>query len=153
MQIPEVVRPSESKTDLPLHSGIGFEALLASIGDHPGGDGFHEPIIRAIASYVSSNGRSKTDVRVLFEIIRERILSADRSAHTQEYVELMANEHHIMPAIAGALEKYGDDSTPRRKSRVIEGGNPLPPRVFLPAAEAHRALTSALEVIIVPGKP
>lgn len=106
-----------------LQRAIGFEAILAQIGDHAGGEGFHNPIIRSAASYISTHGRSDTDVEALYQVIRERVLAADSSKHDGAHVQAMASRAHIMPAIEQALEKYGRASA-RRKSRRIEGAAP-----------------------------
>lgn len=117
-------REDESFTPVdrdPGNPSLGFEAILAQIGDHPNGEGFHEPIIRAVASYVASHGRSGTDFEWLFATVRARVLSADRSKHDDDaYIEHMASREHIIPAIEGALEKYGDPD-PRRRAKVIPG--------------------------------
>ena len=93
----------------------GFENILEQIGDHAGGDGFHEPIIRAAASYVATHGKDGTDEDDLFEIISARILTADASHHDLNYINHMASRDHIVPAIEGALKKFGDQaaSSPR----------------------------------------
>ena len=105
-------------------SGTGFEHFLNQIGDHPGGDGFHMPIIQAIASYVWRHGAEETDIEVLYSTVRERVLAADRSSHEDAYVEQMASGTHILPSIASAQRKYGDAAAQRRKSRRIEGIEP-----------------------------
>jgi hypothetical protein len=106
--------------DCAILKARGFEAILAEIGDHAGGSGFHDPIIRAVASYASTQGRGNTDTEALYEAVRARVLAADRSAHNDAYIEKMASREHIVPAIEQALEKFGGAS-PRRKSRKIEG--------------------------------
>lgn len=40
----------------------GFSNILATLGDHDGGSGFNEPLLRAVASYVSKVGLSWTHV-------------------------------------------------------------------------------------------
>jgi hypothetical protein len=99
----------------------GFEAFLAQIGDHEGGLGFHGPIIRAVASYVGTHGRDGTDIEALYEVVRAKVLVADRSDHDDGYIEQMAGHEHIARAIEQAIVKYGNPSDPRRKSRQIPG--------------------------------
>ena len=89
----------------------------------PGGDGFHKPIIRAVASYVTTHGSEATDVEALYELVRGRVLEADSSAHDAAYVEQMASRDHIVPAIEQAIVKFGKPD-PRRKSRQIPGVAP-----------------------------
>ncbi len=106
------------------HNGTarGFDAHLASIGDHAGGGGFHDPIIRAAASYVAEHGADGTDVEWLYGTIRARVLAADSTHHAPEEVAARASREHIMPAINGAIEKFGDK--PACKPRLIRGLKP-----------------------------
>ena len=132
----------------PFESGIGFEGHLSRIGDHPGGDGFHIPIITAIASYVSTNGSDGTNIETLYETVRDRVLAADRSNHDDAYVKGMASREHIMQAIQGALQKYGNQPASRRRARVVKGMAPPALQAPLCAAEAHKKLSEALDSII-----
>lgn len=133
-----------------FESGPGFDWWLACIGDHQGGDGFHEPIIKAIASYVSTHGRDDTDKEALFGIMSARVLAADRSRHDDGYVEItMAGREHLMQAIEGALQKYGDRSSSRRRSRLVTGVIPPVPKTSLSSTEAHQRLSNALDSIIL----
>lgn len=100
-------------------SGIGFETFLNSIGDHPGGDGFHGPIIRATASYVATHSMDEAEKERLFALVRDRVLKADRTHHEPEYVEQMASHDHIMDAINGAIAKFGNSANSRR-SRLMD---------------------------------
>ncbi len=102
----------------------GFDGHLNLIGDHPGGEGFHMPIIQAIACYVATHGADDTDAEHLYQIVSSRVLAADYSNHESIYVSHMASREHIWPAIDGALKKYGDANRTRRKSRLIDGQAP-----------------------------
>lgn len=104
--------------------GSGFDYHLSQIGDHPGGDGFHMPIVQAAASYVSEHGAQGTDVEALFTAIQQRVLTADASKHSQGEVEDRGSREHIMSAITSALHKYGDAANQRRKSRRLVGLTP-----------------------------
>lgn len=155
LQIPEAPISPVFKTGVPDRSPpAGFEALLDRIGDHPGGEGFHEPIIRAIASAVGAQGREGTNVEQLFETVRQRVLAADRSQHDKDYVEHMASREHILPAIEGALTKFGD-ANPRRKARVIPGMTPhFAEGEELSPEAASGSLDKALRAIVkVPAWP
>lgn len=101
--------------------GSGFDNHLGQIGDHPGGDGFHMPIVQAVASYVAEHGTEGTDVESLCSIIQQRVLIADASKHSKSDVEDRADRVHIMSAISSALRKYGDSPNQRRKSRRLIG--------------------------------
>jgi len=117
-------RSDKTHTDAPrLRLSGGFEAIMGQIGDHPGGLGFHVPIIRAVASYVAAHGSEDTDIEALYEVVRARVLAADRSDHDATHVEEMASRGHIVPAIEQAIVKYGKPN-PRRKSRQIPGAHP-----------------------------
>lgn len=87
--------------------GSGFVYHLSRIGDHPGGDGFHAPIVAAAASYVSTHGAEGTDAEVLFEIISAAVLAADATHHSRADIESRASREHILPAICSALKKFG----------------------------------------------
>ena len=92
----------------------GFEYFLSLIGDHSGGSGFHYPIIQAIASYVATHGAEDTEINILYETVRDRVLAADSSQHDSVYVEQMASREHVVPAIEGALKKFGAAYRPRK---------------------------------------
>jgi hypothetical protein len=145
IKMPERQAPESSG---PFETGPGFEGWLARIGDQSGGEGFHEPIIKSIASYVSSNGRDGTDLEALYETIRTRILAADRSKHDDAYVEQMASRDHIIPAITGALQKFGGIPPSRRRSRMIKGLASPQQRDALNSEEAHRQLSAQLDQIL-----
>ncbi len=151
IEAPEAQRSPAVAGD--FEPGLGFEGWLAKIGDHPGGEGFHEPIIRAIASYVRANGRDGTDPEKLFEFVSKRVMEADRSQHDDDYIALMASRDHIMVAIEGALVKYGDVTISRRRSRLTSDTSPLERPSSLSPDEAYKALSEALNGIIgVPEK-
>ncbi|TXL62661.1 hypothetical protein [Zeimonas arvi] len=141
--LPRAKRRSGGRA-MTAESSVGFEGWLARIGDHAGGEGFHEPIIRAAASYVATYGRDGTDVDALYERIRAVVLAADGSAHAGGYVEHMASREHIVPAIEGALGKFGDQPSARRKSRSLEGVEPHFPGECAEASEASAALEASL---------
>ncbi len=124
---------------------VGFENWLTRIGDHEGGDGFHDPIIRAAASYVATNGASGTDVEALYERIRDVVLTADASRHDPAYIERMAGREHIVGAIEGAIKKFGHQPSARRKSRRIDHVDPYYPSVSTNTSDAVEALDAAFE--------
>lgn len=108
----EVRRPRQtSGNGLAQSNATGFEARLAMIGDHPGGEGFHGPIVAAVASYVATHGEQGTDREALYVAVSQRVFSADASKHDPAYVEHMASREHIGSAIDSALRKFG--ATPK----------------------------------------
>lgn len=137
--------PASGSSATGLAPGVGFEGWLEKIGDHPGGDGFHGPIIRAIASYVAARGRPGTDAEALFQSVRQRVLAADRRRHDDAYVEGMASHEHIMEAIEGALKKFGDTPSSRRPSRFLKDVTGEAAPVELSGSEAHAKLSAILD--------
>lgn len=103
----------------------GFEAILASIGDHPGGGGFRLPLLRAAASYVSTHGAANTDPQALYERLRRAVLEADASAHTPEEIANRASYETIMPMITSAIKKYGDQGRVN-SPHLVKGVGPYP---------------------------
>lgn len=126
--------------------GSGFEFYLKQIGDHPGGDGFHRPIVQAIASYVSEHGSERTDTEFLYSTVRNRVLAADGSKHSQAEVADRASGTHILSAIASAQRKYGD-AAQRRKSRRIEGMEPHFKGEFQAATMIQSSLAAILDKV------
>ena len=128
----------------PLQSGGGFEVLLGQVGDHPGGRGFHKPLLSAVASYVATRGHEATNIEALYEVVRATVLAADRSNHDDNYVEEMASRAHVIRAIEGAIAKFGVPS-PRRKSRQIPGVRPYFTSKPVSAAEGSAMLKRAVD--------
>ena len=140
---PTATRRSTQKQS--LFEGTKFYAHLASIGDHAGGNGFHEPIIRAIASYAAIHGKDSTDKEALYDLISERVLCADSSQHPDKnYIERMASREHIIPAIQTAILKYGNAANTRKKSQLIEGVLPPKRGKRISVDEAYTALSSSI---------
>lgn len=105
----------------------GFDCHLSRIGDHPGGEGFHAPLRDAAASYVATHGAEKTDPEVLYELLRDAALRANRTGHSDAEVEARCSRDHILPLITSALRKYGDTGSKqggRGKSSVYHGVPP-----------------------------
>lgn len=124
------------------HTESGFDYHLSRIGDHPGGDGFHGPIVSAAASYVSEHGAEGTDVEHLYALIRDAVMKAyaDPARHDAETVEQRASREHIMPAIESALEKYGNIPRARRKARLHDNVAPHFGGGLISVDEAQRIL-------------
>ncbi len=126
-------------------SGAGFEFFLSQIGDHPGGRGFHVPTRDAAASYVGSHGTEGTDPELLFSILRDRILSADASHHSDADIEQRASREHIEPIIRSAIEKFGSAASERRKSRRIEGLAPHYQQAKTEPVDIQQAMSNFLD--------
>lgn len=134
----DVGKFSEKNT---LSVGPKFEFHLESIGDHAGGNGFHEPIIRAISSYVATHGKDDTDIDVLYQIISKQVFRADCSHHIDKrYIERMASRDHIIPAIKTAIIKFGNNAKSKKSSLLsgIAAPNRAKP---ISVAEAYKTLS------------
>lgn len=101
----------------------GFEAIVESIGDHLGGAGFHQPLVRAAASYVSTHGAANTDPQALYERLSRAVREADSSAHTPEDIEERASIKTIMPMIKSAMKKFGNKAS-IHSPHLIKGAPP-----------------------------
>ena len=124
LQLPPPDLASQSRGAVPVTScnatgGSGFDYYLAQIGDHPGGDGFHMPIVQAVASFVAEHGQDDTDVESLTSIIQQRVLAADASKHSQSDIDARSSREHITSAITSALRKFGATSQRRKSHRLL----------------------------------
>jgi hypothetical protein len=117
-----VRQPPSARSTLGM--AAGFEAKLALIGDHPGGEGFHFPIIAAVASFVATHGEEGTDREALYEAVHQRVIGADARNHDPAYIEDMASRKHIEPAIDSALRKFGSQASTRKRSQLVAGVQP-----------------------------
>ncbi len=126
-------------------SGHGFDHKLSQIGDHEGGEGFHGPIISAIASYVATVGRDNVDTEWLLETVRNRVLEADSTQHEPTYIDIKASREYLMSAIDGAIEKYGDSAI--KRSRVTHGVSPHFRRSHTTVASARKRVSQILKRI------
>ncbi|MBL8420706.1 MAG: hypothetical protein JNK92_08725 [Dechloromonas sp.] len=126
-------------------SGHGFDHKLSQIGDHEGGEGFHGPIISAIASYVATVGRDNVDTEWLLETVRNRVLEADSTQHEATYIDIKASREYLMSAIDGAIEKYGDAA--KKRSRVTRGVPPHFRRSHTTVASARKRVSKILKRI------
>lgn len=126
-------------------SGAGFDFFLNQIGDHAGGAGFHIPVRDAAASYVGTHGAEGTDPELLYSILRDRILAADASRHSEADIEQRASRGHIDQAISSAIQKFGNSASQRRKSRRIEGLAPHYPSADTKSVDIQQTMRSFLE--------
>jgi|GEM_PF-4077558 len=120
-----------------------FDILIDSIGDHEGGNGFNDPIIRAIASYVGSNGKEGTDIEWLYDYISKKVLAANRSQHTDSYIKIKASRKYIITAINSAIKKFGDKGQ-SNKSKLISGIEPPKRKKTKIASDAHAELAQRI---------
>lgn len=155
LQLPPPAMVSQADITTPsgtfsTSGGSGFDYHMGRIGDHPGGDGFHNPIVQAAASYVSEHGREGTDVEALLLVIQQRVLTADASKHSKGEVEDRASREHIVSAITSALRKYGDATNQRRKTRRLVGLTPEPHDGYQDVATIQANIDAILDEVFVP---
>ncbi|MFB1018246.1 MAG: hypothetical protein QMC46_09180, partial [Burkholderiaceae bacterium] len=115
----------------------GYENILAQLGDGLGGEGFHNPLLRGVASHVSVCGREKAEAsRESLKVdLRERIDAADSSNHTFEEIERYKSDAVLDGLIDSAIEKFGDANAAAPYFDVVE----------LPLEEAEAKLNQTIE--------
>ena len=66
----------------------GYENILSQLGDGRGGDGFHQPLLRATSSYVATEGgeTAESTREALKDDLRDRIDAADQAKHTHQEI-------------------------------------------------------------------
>ena len=140
------VRTPKTGTRCATSGGSGFEARLTLIGDNPGGEGFHAPVVAAVASYVATHGAEGTDIDALYDLVRAAVLAADASRHDAAYIEHMASREHIVSAIESALKKFGAQPVGRRKAKLHTGIQPHFKAQPVSVAEAQRQISALAQL-------
>lgn len=120
-----------------------FEEWLKRVGDHTGGDGFHEPLLHAAWHYVLEHGSDGTDKEALKHKLKEAVLSADASNHDPSYIILKASDQYLDQLIDSAIAKIGA----KWKTGKILGLEPHYPQfeVLSPKAASERLKTHTAE--------
>lgn len=92
----------------------GVHNILATLGDHVGGDGFNIPLLRAAASYArSAGGIAAEQGREPFKtLLREHIEEANQSNHSQSEISRYESQAYLDELITTAIEKFGGQATP-----------------------------------------
>jgi hypothetical protein len=82
--VPSILEPAgDGGSD---QRGLGYAGYCGLIGDHPGGEGFHDPTKAAIAAWVGKHGAGHPTAWLRRDI--ERVIrAANRSAHSEGYIE------------------------------------------------------------------
>lgn len=90
----------------------GFENILATMGDHEGGSGFYDPLLRSTASYVGRVGgdRASDEREALKEFLRHKIDQANQTNHSVGEIDHYTSDSFLDGLIRGAIEKFGDRS-------------------------------------------
>jgi hypothetical protein len=86
--VPSILEPAGEDDDSPR---LGYAAWCGLIGDHSGGKGFHDPTKKAIAAWVGKHG-AKHPTTWLRKDIERVIRNADRSGHSDEYIDSKVEE-------------------------------------------------------------
>jgi hypothetical protein len=100
---PDPANPEEVSGE-GYHAGLGVDAYLAMIG---GGQGFREPIVKAIASFIAING-STADCSKLKEAIQESIDAADPGGRSAEQLDRYKSDAHLDDIISWVRQHHGD---------------------------------------------
>jgi len=145
IQAPALIQDSASPPDeqggrrlLYQSTSTGFDNILATMGDN--NEGFYTPILRAVASFMSTNGgpMSNNDSAALKQAIREQASTADKAA-----VRLSD----------GSLAKYLSDNHLDKMiidtaSKLDFGSSSMPPHFDtkrLPLLEAEAKLHNTID--------
>lgn len=102
---------SHTTLDLSDDRVRGFSNILNTLGDHDGGSGFNEPLLRAVASYVSKVGGQEAIEQKdwLFHYLRQSIDEANQSSHSAEEIRRYKSKEYLDGLFNGAIDKYGDN--------------------------------------------
>jgi putative DNA primase/helicase len=107
-------------------TGLGWECWLATMGDHPAGTGFHDPMMRAAASYARLAAGDR-DAFIQAVEVRLKEANWDRDVSNRFPSEVEA-------AIDSALAKYATTDAHKRRN-----GQHPPPLTDLPLSDTTNA--------------
>jgi hypothetical protein len=115
----------------------GYDNILSELGDGVGGQGFHFPLLRGVASHVSISGRERAEAtrESLKRDLRERIDSADQTNHSDQEIARYKSDDILDELIDSAIAKYGDAKACPPYFDVLE----------LPVGEAEEKLNQAID--------
>ena len=91
----------------------GFSNILETLGDHDGGDGFYNPLLRATASYVAKAGgeAAQKTKQQLIQHLQSAIDDADQSSHSMAEIDRYRSQPFLEQLIDGAIDKFGNKET------------------------------------------
>ena len=106
-------QPKASTTTYSIRDG-GIENILATLGDHEGGDGFNNPLLRATASYARAVGAvaAESQREAFKALLRKHIDQANQSNHSQVEIDRYRSDAVLDDFITRAIEKFGKQSPP-----------------------------------------
>ena len=86
----------------------GFSNILATLGDHDGGSRFNEPLLRAVASYVSKVGGPEAIEQKdwLLDCLRQSVDEANQSSHSADEIRRYKSKDYLDGLFNGAIGKY-----------------------------------------------
>lgn len=86
-----------------LTPGLSVEELLARVGDHPGGEGFNEPLLRASWALVREHGtEAREEIK---SILRRAIDDAEKAPGREADIFRYSSDRYLDDLIKGAAEK------------------------------------------------
>ena len=102
-----------TNTAYAIHEG-GIENILSTLGDHAGGDGFNNPLLRATASYARTAGAlaAESNREAFKAMLRESINQANQSNHSQTQINRYLSDAMLDDLITSAIEKFGEQPPP-----------------------------------------
>lgn len=107
-------KPAQASTSPYVMREGGVENILAALGDHDGGQGFNDPLLRATASYARSVGAlaAESNREAFKAMLRERIDQANQSNHSQVDIDRYQSDAVLDDFITRAIEKFGKQPPP-----------------------------------------
>jgi hypothetical protein len=149
-----VLPPADAKNP-EMASGLGYApgrgaaAWLAEIG---GGQGFREPLVKAIASYIAIYG-SKADCSELKKAIGQAVDRADPGGRSADKIERYKSDEHLDEIIAWVREQHGDQPPKAFIGEPPDWIDEAPaetaaPAVGLPARPSIRVANGELPAVV-----
>lgn len=116
---------------------LSAEYRLSKIGDQPGGEGFHTPLLGASWALVAEHGIEERNA--IKEILRNAISCADRSAHSDAEISRYTSDEYLDEIIEGAAEK--------QKVRVSKTSTEVEPYFDIDEVSAEDGTSKLREII------
>ncbi len=98
-------------TTTPISGTHGYEGILSELGDHAGGNSFHEPLLRGTASLVQEKGTKwiEDNMSSIIADLQDHIDKADQFNHSTEDIEKYRSHEYLEKLLTSAIAKgYGD---------------------------------------------
>jgi hypothetical protein len=138
--IPEVAARPTYVPGASSLAGRGYLGWLDAIGP----DGFNEPIMRAVASYIATNWPNP-DTATLTDDIAERVLAADPGDRSPAEIERYADRGRIGARIRWAMDREEANRAAKAEAAVVEAPiEPTYPDRGVPLGEAIHIASKAI---------